>query len=55
MRDQSETKNILAEKTPKVTPFGVFSAKIFVDSDLAPIFFGGSHILWEVRVLRFLV
>ena len=55
MRDQSETKNILAEKTPKGIAFGVFSAKIVVDSDFALINFGGSHMLWEVRVLRFLV
>jgi hypothetical protein len=54
MRDQSETKNILAEKTTKV-PFGVLSVKIFVDSDFAVINFGSSHILWEVRVSRFLV
>jgi hypothetical protein len=43
-------KNILAQKTPKV-----FFGKIFVDSDFALICFGGSHMLWEVRVPRFLV
>ena len=32
-------------KNTKGYPFGVFSAKIFVDFDLAQIFFGGSHIL----------
>jgi len=55
MRDKSELTKMLARKTPKGIAFGFFSAKIFVDSDFALIYFGGSHMLWEVRVSRFLV